>query len=241
MAITAPAPRVIGDVWRLENTRFRDLLLVLGGAMFVGLTAQIAVPLPWTPVPLTFQTFGVLLVGASLGTIRGMFALLVYSVAGLVGVPWFASGSSGFSASFGYILGFIAAAGLVGWLAERGWTRNALDTALAMIIGNVVIYVIGVVWLKVALSLVWGTAIYQGMSVFIVGDGIKIALAAGLFPLVWRQLTKRGLAARSDAATQTESTDTSVVTLSADESSTSDGVIDLTEGTTPKTHVSETD
>lgn len=224
MATTAPAPRVLGDVFRLENTRVRDLLLVVGGALLVGLTAQVAVPLPWTPVPLTGQTFGVLLVGASLGAVRGILALLLYSVAGLVGMPWFAQGSSGFSASFGYILGFIAAAGLVGWLAERGWTRNPLDTALAMILGNVVIYLIGVVWLKFALTLAWSTAIYQGMSVFMVGDAIKIALAAGLFPLVWRQLAKRGLAPRAGVASE----DTSVATMNAADE---DQVIDLTDGT----------
>lgn len=196
MAVTAPAPRVLADV--LPRTWVRDIILVVGAAAFVGLAAQISIPLGFTPVPLTGQTFAVLLAGAALGTIRGVLSMLLYGVAGMAGVPWFADGASGFAMpSFGYILGFIAAAGLVGFLAERGWTRTAVDTALAMVLGNVTIYVLGVIWLKFALpGTTWAGAVALGMSPFLIGDAIKIALAAGLFPLVWRQLTKRGLAPR---------------------------------------------
>jgi biotin transport system substrate-specific component len=196
MSVTAPAPRVLADV--LPRTWVRDVILVVGAAAFVGLAAQISIPLGFTPVPLTGQTFAVLLAGAALGTVRGIISMLLYSVVGMLGMPWFAGGASGFSmASFGYILGFIAGAGLVGWLAERGWTRTAIDTALAMILGNVVIYAIGVTWLKFALAgTTWAGAIAMGMSPFLIGDAIKIGLAAGLFPLLWRQLSKRGLAPR---------------------------------------------
>lgn len=218
MAATAPAPRVLADVF--PHSVARDALLILGGAVFVGIFAQIAVPLPFTPVPLTGQTFAVLLVGASLGSIRGILSMLLYGLAGVVGVPWFAGGASGFTMpSFGYIVGFVAAAGLVGWLAERGWTRTALDTALAMVLGNVVIYAIGVTWLKFSLGATWASAIAMGMTPFLIGDGIKILLAAGLFPLLWRQMVKRGLAPRRESGTVIDLTDDSAVaTTEADES-----------------------
>lgn len=198
MAMAAPAPRVLADVF--PRSLARDVLLIMGGAAFVGICAQIAVPLPFTPVPLTGQTFAVLLTGAALGSLRGILSMLLYTVAGLVGLPWFAEGSSGFAMpSFGYIIGFIAGAGVVGWLAERGWTRTVVDTALAMVLGNVVIYGIGVTWLKFSLGTTWPSAIEMGMTPFLIGDGIKILLAAGLFPLVWSRLVKRGLAPRRGA------------------------------------------
>lgn len=212
MAVTAPAPRVLADV--LPRSIARDAMLIVGAAVMVGVFAQIAIPLPFTPVPLTGQTFAVLLAGAALGSVRGILSMLLYTVVGLIGVPWFAEGSSGFAMpSFGYIIGFIAAAGLVGWLAERGWTRNALDTALAMVLGNVLIYTVGVTWLKFSLGATWASAIELGMTPFLLGDGFKILLAAGLFPLLWRQLVKRGMAPRTD----------------------DDAVIDLTDGTAAST------
>lgn len=210
MAVTTPAPRVLADV--LPRSMTRDVLLVIGGAAFVGVAAQVAIPLPFTPVPLTGQTFAVLLAGAALGSIRGILAMLLYSVVGMLGVPWFAGGASGFTMpSFGYILGFIAAAGLVGFLAERGWTRTVLDTALAMVLGNVIIYGVGVTWLKFSLATSWSSAVEMGMTPFLVGDALKIALAAGLFPLVWSQLVKRDLAPprpRKTAAHADDPTDT---------------------------------
>jgi len=219
MAVTAPAPRVLADV--LPRSVARDIMLIVGGAAMVGLFAQIALPLPFTPVPLTGQTFAVLLTGAALGSIRGMLSMLLYTVVGLIGVPWFAEGASGFAMpSFGYIIGFIAAAGLVGWLAERGWTRTAVDTALAMVLGNVVIYGIGVTWLKFSLGATWATAIDMGMTPFLLGDGLKILLAAGLFPVIWSQMVKRGMAPRQDDRSVIDLTDGTATTV-ADEAESS--------------------
>lgn len=212
MAITAPAPRVLADV--IPRSLARDLVLIVAGAALVGVLAQLSYNVPGTPILLTGQTFGVLLVGASLGAIRGMASMLLYGALGLAGVPWFASFSTGFSPWFGYIIGFIAGAGLVGWLAERGWTRTVIDTALAMVLGNVVIYAFGVVWLKYAANYSWSTAVLFGMSVYLVGDGIKILLASGVFPTVWRQLTKRGLAPRADGLAEASAT---TATAQADE------------------------
>ncbi len=192
MAIAAPQPRVLADVF--PSTLVRNLVLIAGGAAFVGLAAQVAVPLPFTPVPLTLQTFAVLLTAAALGSLRGMLAMLVYAIAGIAGVPWFAEGSSGFSApSFGYILGFIAAALVVGRIAEGGATRTPLRTAGLMVVGNLVIYAIGVTWLKFAIDADWATAITLGLTPFLIGDAIKIAVAAGLLPATWAGLRKLGL------------------------------------------------
>jgi biotin transport system substrate-specific component len=207
MAVTAPAPRVLADV--IPRSLVRDILLIVGGAALVGVLAQLSYNIPGTPILLTGQTFGVLLVGASLGAVRGMASMVLYGAAGLAGIPWFAQFSTGVSPWFGYIIGFIAGAGLVGWLAERGWTRTFIDTALAMVLGNVVIYAFGVVWLKYAANYSWATAVLFGMTVYLLGDGIKILLASGAFPAVWRQLSKRGLAPRADASTATMTADES--------------------------------
>ena len=196
MAIAQPA--VLADVWtdRAEGARslLRQLVLVLGGAAFVGLAAQVAIPLPFTPVPLTLQTFAVLLAGAALGSLRGVLSMTLYAVAGIAGVPWFAEGSSGFAMpSFGYILGFIAAAAIVGRIAEHGATRTVWRTAGLMVIGNLVIYAVGVTWLKFAIDVTWVKALELGAAPFLIGDAIKIALAAGLLPLAWAGLRKAGL------------------------------------------------
>ena len=189
MAITTPAPRVLADF--ATNTKAAQIALVVGGAAFVGVAAQIAIPLPFTPVPLTLQTFAVLLVGAALGSLRGVLSMVIYLLVGMVGVPWFAEGSSGFSsASFGYILGFIFAAFIVGRLAERGASTTAARSAALMVIGNLAIYAVGVTWLKFAIDVNWATALSLGVVPFLIGDAVKIALAAGLLPLSWKGLEK---------------------------------------------------
>jgi biotin transport system substrate-specific component len=120
--------------------------------------------------------------------------MVVYLIAGMVGVPWFAEGSSGFStASFGYVLGFIVAAFIVGRLAERGASTTALRTAGLMVVGNLAIYAVGVTWLKFAIDVDWATAMSLGVVPFLIGDAVKIALAAGLLPLAWKGLEKMQL------------------------------------------------
>ena len=189
MAIATPAPRVLGDY--IASTKAADIALVLGGSAFVGISAQVVIPLPFTPVPLTLQTFAVLLVGAALGTWRGMASMVVYAAAGTAGVPWFSAGSSGWGgASYGYILGFIVAAGLVGRLAERGATRTPIRMAGLMVAGNIAIYAIGVTYLKFAIDASWATALSLGVVPFLLGDALKIVLAAGLFPATWRLINR---------------------------------------------------
>lgn len=196
MAIAAPQPRVLADL--VAQTWVRNLVLVVGGAAFVGLSAQIFFYLPWNPaVPVTLQTFAVVLSAAALGSVRGVLSMLLYAVAGVVGVPWFAEGSSGYTApSFGYIIGFIVAAFVVGRIAEHGATRTFARSVGLMILGNVIIYAIGATWLKYNLGIPWfgaDSAWAYGVRDFIVGDALKILAAAGLLPLAWAGLRKAGL------------------------------------------------
>jgi biotin transport system substrate-specific component len=193
MALATAAPAVLADV--VARSAVRNAILVVAGAAFVGLSAQVVVPLPFTPVPVTGQTFAVLLTAAALGMWRGVASMALYAVAGLAGVPWFAGASGAFKggalvASFGYVVGFIAAAALVGWLAERGATRTAARTAGLMIVGNLVIYAFGVTWLAATLDVTLSKALQLGLTPFVLGDVLKIALAAGLFPMAWRAVEK---------------------------------------------------
>ena len=178
-------PLVLADL--VPGALVRDVLLVLGGAAFVGLFAQISIPVAGSPVPVTGQTFAALTVGTALGLQRGVASLLLYMVAGMVGMPWFAGHTSGFSMpSFGYVIGFVLAAALVGALASRGGDRSPVRTVGTMLLGNAVIYAVGVPYLMWNLQLGLGDAWDIGMKNYLVGDGLKMLLAAGCLPLAWR-------------------------------------------------------
>ena len=181
--------RVLADLVRVPlGSRAREAALVLGGAALTGLAAQVSIPVHGSPVPVTGQTFGVLLVGAALGTRRGAASMALYLLAGFVGVPWFAGGTSGsiHLATLGYLVGFILAGALVGALAERGADRSPWRTALTMVAGNLVIYACGVPYLAVSAHLSATSALHYGLTVFLLGDALKILLAAGLLPTAWK-------------------------------------------------------
>lgn len=194
MASTAVlAPRgdklVLSDlIPLLRGSRAREAALVLGGAGLTGLAAQISIPVHGSPVPVTGQTFGVLLVGAALGARRAAASMALYLLAGFVGVPWFAGASTGsiHLATLGYLVGFVLAGALVGRLAERGADRSPWRTALTMVLGNVVIYACGVPYLAHAAHLSAADALHYGLTVFLLGDALKILLAAGLLPGAWK-------------------------------------------------------
>jgi biotin transport system substrate-specific component len=189
-SVTSVSPRTLGDV--IPGGLVRSIALVIGGAIFVGLTAQVSIPLPFTPVPLTLQTFSVLLVGAALGSVRGASSMALYLLAGVAGVPWFANQQSGWAfASFGYIVGFVVAAWLVGQLAERGADRRVLSTIGMMALGNLVIYVFGVAGLMLIADMSFGRALRLGVLPFLIGDAIKILLAAVLLPGTWKLINSR--------------------------------------------------
>lgn len=184
MTVSTLAPRrVLADL--VPGGLVRDVVLVAGAAALTGLAAQVAIPL-W-PVPITLQTLTVLLAGAALGPMRGGAAMLLYLSIGAAGVPWFAQQNSGWGfVSFGYVIGFVFAAALVGALARRGADRSIGGTVATMVAGNLVIYAIGVPYLAVALGIGIGEAIGLGATPFLVGDALKILLAAGILPLAWR-------------------------------------------------------
>lgn len=178
-------PLVLADL--APGTAIRDVLLVVGAAGLVGLLAQISVHLPFTPVPITGQTLGVLLCGTALGWRRGAAAMALYALAGVAGVPWFADHASGYvGASFGYVVGFILCAVLCGLLAERGADRTLRTSVPAMIAGEVVMYAVGVAWLGLSLHVGAGKAVALGLTPFLAGDAVKAALAAVLLPGAWR-------------------------------------------------------
>lgn len=197
-AIALPHKRVLADyvpavagVPATAGALARDLALVAAGAGFIGLLSQWSVPLPGTPVPLTLGTFAVLLTGASLGWLRALVSVGAYLVAGGLGVNWFAGHADGWGgATFGYVIGFVAAATLVGWLAQRGGDRTVIRTAGTMVLGNVVIYAVGVPWLMSSTGMDLSTALDKGVVPFLLGDGLKVLAAAGLFPAAWA-LVKR--------------------------------------------------
>ena len=183
-ALPRRSPLVLADL--LPGAAVRDGLLVAGAAAFIGLLAQISIHLSFTPVPITGQTLGVLLAGTALGWWRAGAALVLYAVAGVAGVPWFAGHSSGYaSASFGYVVGFVAAAVLCGYLAGRGADRSVLRSLPAMIAAEVVIYAFGLTWLAIDLHLAASATIAAGLTPFLAGDAIKAAIAAGLLPAAW--------------------------------------------------------
>ncbi len=189
---TAVAPARPGQVLAdlLPASRVRDAALVLGGAALTGIAAQIAVPVPGSPVPVTGQTFAALLVGTALGAGRGFAALVVYALAGLAGVPWFAEGGSGTSVSFGYILGMLLASAAVGALARRGADRSMLRMAGTMLLGEAIIYAIGVPYLALAAGMSASAAIAAGLTPFLIGDALKAALAMGVLPTAWKFLNR---------------------------------------------------
>jgi biotin transport system substrate-specific component len=193
MSTAAVAPARPGQVLAdlLPASRVRDVALVVGGAALTGLAAQLSVPVPGSPVPVTGQTFAALLVGTTLGAGRGFLSLALYALAGVAGVPWFAGGASGAAMpSFGYILGMLLASVVVGALARRGADRSMLRMAGTMLLGEAIIYAIGVPYLALATGMSASAAIAAGLTPFLIGDAVKAALAMGVLPTAWK-LVKR--------------------------------------------------
>ncbi|WP_329560812.1 biotin transporter BioY [Streptomyces uncialis] len=171
----------------VARARVRDAVLVVGGAALTGIAAQLVVPVPGSPVAVTGQTFAALLVGTSLGAGRGFLALALYALVGMAGMPWFANGTSGAGgATFGYVLGMLLAATVVGALARRGGDRSVLRTAGTMVIGSAIIYAVGVPYLAASTPLSLTGAVAAGLTPFLIGDALKAALAMGALPTAWR-------------------------------------------------------
>jgi biotin transport system substrate-specific component len=166
-----------------------DLTSIVIGALFVTILAQVKIPLPFTPVPLTGQTFAVLLVAAALGSKRGAASMAFYIVLGAVGLPVFAGGASGrvylSGATMGYLIGFVIAAYVVGLLAERGLERSIRTSILPFLAGTIIVYIFGVTWLAFILGS-FSKAIAAGLIPFLIGDLIKLIAAALALPAAWK-------------------------------------------------------
>jgi biotin transport system substrate-specific component len=192
---TVSRPLTLSDAWlpNRSHSLLRDGVLIVGASAFIALCAQVAIPLPWTPVPVTGQTFGVLLAGVLLGSRRGSLACLAYLAEGAAGLPVFAGGMGGLFAflgpTAGYLAAFPLAAYLVGLLAERGMDRKPQTALLAMLVGSLLILLLGSLRLSVFVGdMTVGFA--KGFAPFLVGDLTKAVFAAILLPLAWR-ISKR--------------------------------------------------
>lgn len=177
----------------------RDLILIAIASLATGLLAQAETRLPFTPVPVTLQPLAVFLVGAALGSRRGALAMIAYLAEGAAGLPFFAGGAAGvqhlLGPTGGYLAGFVAAAAVIGWCAERGWDRTPVRAFAAMLLGSVVLFACGVAQLSLFLGV--PRAIELGLLPFVAGDLLKMALAAALLPAVWKILERTGLAPRA--------------------------------------------
>jgi biotin transport system substrate-specific component len=201
------------------GSRARHTALVIAGALIVALAAQVEIvqqgqsiplvadyriQLANTPVPITGQTFGVLLAGGALGLRRGALSLLLYLALGLF-LPVYSGGASGLDqlidrndagqwvlgVTGGYLVGFVAAAALVGWLAELGWDRRIIGSIGAMVLASLLVYAVGVGWLMLALGVDLPTGVALGLTPFLIVDAIKLLAAAALFPAAWWVVGRR--------------------------------------------------
>lgn len=195
--MTTTTPIVLSDLISFprvaHSSRVRNIALVLGGALFTALCAQIVVHLSFTPVPITGQTFAVLSVGGILGARRAMASQVLYWVLGAIGLPFYSSATGGWKvatgATFGYFIGFVLAAGIVGWFADNKNDRNVVMSIASMTLSTLIVYVCGVTWLAHSLNVAVATgdtnAISLGVTPFLVGDVIKMMLAGLIAPLGW--------------------------------------------------------
>jgi biotin transport system substrate-specific component len=194
MSTYAKAETLVGSmVAPMDWTR--SAALVVGFSLLTALAAQVVVPLPFTPVPLTAQTFAVLLTGALLGPRLGVLAMLAYLAEGAAGLPFFRAGAGGVQqlsgVTAGYLFAFPAAAFVTGCLAERGWDRRFITAAAAMALGSVLILAGGWAWL--ALMFRTGAEAFRlGVAPFLLGDVVKIVLAAATLPAGWALLRRIG-------------------------------------------------
>lgn len=185
-AVISREPHVLVDL--LPRSLLRDAAVIAAGAALTGAAAQVSIHSGLTPVPFTLQTFSVLLTGAALGPWRGFLSMLVYLAAGSAGVPWFAHHAHGWAAdpSFGYIIGFLLAAAFVGTLARQGHDRNIVSTVGLLALGDALLLTVGTCWLAIDLHVSASQAVSLGVTPFLVGDAVKIGVAALALPTAWR-------------------------------------------------------
>lgn len=189
----AARPVVLADALPIPGTKVRTVALVVGFALLTALAAQVRIYLGWTPVPITGQTFAMLLAGAALGSRLGPLSQALYVVLGLF-LPFYAGGESGWTyatgATGGYLIGMVVASYFVGLLAERNQDRNLLTSIPAMLFGSAIVYAFGAPWLAYVADLSAAQAIEKGVTPFIIGDAVKSLAAGALLPAIWK-ITRR--------------------------------------------------
>jgi biotin transport system substrate-specific component len=197
MSISTVSPRVLVETVSL--TWVRNAVAVLTGTAFISVLAQVSIPLPFTPVPLTGQTLAVLLTAGALGTWRSMSSSILYLGLAVAGLPVLAPQPDGTHvigtqvfqmASFGYVVGFIVASFAVGKLSERGLSKSILGTTFTMLIGSVVIYTAGLINLKNVTGADWSQVFAWGLTPFLIGDLIKVVISANLLPATWKLVNR---------------------------------------------------
>jgi biotin transport system substrate-specific component len=192
-AVPAPPRLVLADV--VPGARVRDALLVVGAALFTALLAQVSVPVPDSPVPITGQTLAVVLTAAALGPLRGLSGQALYVALGAVGLPFYSDASGGFDAvagaTGGYLIGFLPAAYLIGLAAQQGQDRRVTRALPLFLAGQLVIFAVGVPWLAVVADLSAARALELGFYPFLLGGVVKAVLAGLLLPAAWRLVGDR--------------------------------------------------
>lgn len=178
-----------------RTTATTQFALVVGGVAFMSLLAQISVPVPGTPVPVTGQTLGALLLGSAYGASLGFTTFASYLIVGFLGAPVFAAGAHGLSritgATGGYLVGMLIASLVTGYLAGRKWDQKILTVIPTMLIGDLIIFTAGLIWLHHSIHANWTTTFKFGFTPFVWGEMIKIAIASTAMPTLWRFVPKR--------------------------------------------------
>jgi len=187
-------PLTLADVAAPRSSTLMNVLLVVAASLVTAGAAQLEIRLPWTPVPITGQSFAVLLSGLVLGSRRAFLAQMLYLTEGALGLPFFSGGAAGLAhlvgPTGGYLMAFPFAAAFTGLLAERGWDRKPVTMFLAMLTGSTIVF--GLALLQLSRFVPADTLLATGLLPFVPGDLIKSALAAGVFPLVWKLVPRSG-------------------------------------------------
>ena len=177
-----------------RNTLSSQVTLIIGGVLFVAAMAQISIPIPGSPVPVTGQTLATLLLGSAYGAGLGFTTFGAYLAIGAVGLPFFAHGAHGLhvitGATGGYLIGMLFASALTGALAGRRWDQKIATVIPTMILGNIVTFAFGLIWLHHVVGASWSWTFSKGLTPFILGEVLKIAIASTALPTLWRFVTK---------------------------------------------------
>ena len=181
-----------------RSTALTEALFVVGGIGFISLLAQIAIPVPGSPVPVTGQTLAVLLIGTTYGARLGFITFATYLLAGVAGAPIFAPSATSANhgldrlvgATGGYLVGMLIASLLLGYLADRKADQKFRTSFPALLLGDLVIFTFGLAWLHASLDLTWAATFKAGLTPFILGEALKIAITATSLPLVWRKISR---------------------------------------------------